>query len=109
MSDVAGPGYRKALEFLLKDYAIKLNPNDADWIRSAQLAPVISKHFADPRMSVVFSRATWLGNDQTHYERRWIDLDISHLKSLIDASVHFIEMERLASELPTTMPNPKKP
>ena len=81
MSDVAGPGYRKALEFLLKDYAIRLNPNDVDWIRRAQLAQVIAKHFTDPRMSVVFSRATWLGNDQTHYERRWIDHDIDHLNA----------------------------
>jgi hypothetical protein len=108
MFDVAGPGFRKALEFLLKDYAIKLHPNDAGWIRRAQLAQVISKYFTEPRMSVVFSRATWLGNDQTHYERRWIDHDIDHLKRLIDASVHFIEMERLASELPTDMPNPNQ-
>jgi hypothetical protein len=108
LSDVAGPGYRKALEFLLKDYAIQLHPDDADWIRSAQLAQVIAKHFTDPRMSVVFSRATWLGNDQTHYERRWIDHDIDNLKRLIHLSVHFIEMERLASELPTAMPNPNQ-
>jgi hypothetical protein len=110
LPEVAGPGYRKALEFLLKDYAIKLNPNpnDAATIRQMQLANVISTYFNDPRMSAVFSRAAWLGNDQTHYERRWIDLDISHLKTLINASVHFIEMEVLASSLPVEMPHPNQ-
>jgi len=108
LPDVAGPGYRKALEFLIKDYAIKLHPDDAEKIKSAQLWPVISKYFTEPRMSVVFSRAAWLGNDQTHYERRWIDHDIDNLKKLIDASVHFIEMEMLAAELPAEMPHPEK-
>jgi hypothetical protein len=107
-TDVAGPGFRKALEFLLKDYAIRLHPDDREWIRRAQLAQVISKHFTDPSMSVVFSRATWLGNDQTHYERRWISHDIDNLKRLIDASVLLIELERLAAELPTDMPRPNQ-
>lgn len=109
LSDVAGPGFRKALEFLLKDYAIRLHPNDAAWIRSAQLAQVISRHFTDPSMTTVFSRAAWLGNDQTHYERRWIDRDIEDLKRLIDLAIHLIEIERLVTELPTAMPNPNKP
>jgi hypothetical protein len=108
LPDVAGPGYRKALEFLLKDYAIKLRPSDAAAIRQMQLANVILTYLNEPRMSVVFSRAAWLGNDQTHYERRWVDHDISNLKTLIDASVHFIEMEVLASSLPAEMPNPKQ-
>jgi hypothetical protein len=108
LPDVAGPGYRKALEFLLKDYAIKLHPNDAPTIRKMQLANVISTYFNEPRMSVVFSRATWLGNDETHYERRWVDHDITNLKTLIVASVHFIEMEVLVSTLPAEMPHPNQ-
>jgi hypothetical protein len=108
LPDAAGPGYRKALEFLLKDYAINLHPNDAEKIKSVQLANVIATYFKAPQMSVVFSRAAWLGNDQTHYERRWIDHDIDNLKRLIDASVHFIEMEMLAAELPADMPQPGK-
>jgi hypothetical protein len=108
LPDVAGPGFRKALEFLVKDYAIALHPDDAVWIRSALLAPVIAKHFANTSMAVVFSRAAWLGNDETHYERRWVDHDIDDLKKLIDASVHFIEMEKLVAQLPADMPNPKQ-
>jgi hypothetical protein len=106
--DVAGPGFRKALEFLIKDYAISIHPNDADAIRKDQLMSVIKKHFTDTRMSIVFSRAAWLGNDETHYERRWIDHDLNHLKQLIDASVHFIEMEKLVAQLPEDMPDPNK-
>jgi hypothetical protein len=102
--DVAGPGYRKALEFLIKDYAIQLNPGHDDEIRTGQLAAVIRGFLAGDKLIVVSSRAAWLGNDETHYERRWIGKDLQDLKKLINATVHFIAMERLAADLPTDMP-----
>lgn len=104
LSDVAGPGFRKALEFLIKDYAIKLNPTNAEEIKRIQLVPVIKLFLAGDRLPVVSSRAAWLGNDETHYERRWVGKDLKDLKRLIDATAHFIAMERLAAELPLDMP-----
>ena len=38
-------------------------------------------------------RATWLGNDETHYFRKWEDKDLSDLKKLIEMTVHFISMD----------------
>jgi hypothetical protein len=104
LMDVAGPGYRKALEFLIKDYAIQLNPGHDDEIRTGQLAAVIRGFLAGDKLIVVSSRAAWPGNDETHYERRWIGKDLQDLKKLINATVHFIAMERLAADLPTDMP-----
>ncbi len=36
-------------------------------------------------------RAVWLGNDETHYVRTWIDKDIKDLKLLIKLTVGWIE------------------
>ena len=109
LDDVAGPRFRKALEFLLKDYAISLSPpKDHDNIKAIPLASVINNYFSKENMKVVGSQAAWLGNDETHYERRWVGKDLQDLKNLIMASVHFIAMERLVANLPSDMPSDKK-
>jgi hypothetical protein len=53
-------------------------------------------------------RAAWLGNDETHYKRRWTGKDLDDLKKLISAVEHFIAMEVLVRELPTEMPDPSE-
>lgn len=88
LTDVAGPGFRKSLEFLVKDYAIHLKPEASDDIKAAPLASVIEHHLTGDKVPVVSLRAAWLGNDETHYERRWVDKDIQDLKRLIGATVH---------------------
>lgn len=52
----------------------------------------------NPQLKTAASRATWLGNDQTHYEQKYQDKDISDLKRLIDLSVHWISMIYLTDE-----------
>lgn len=104
LGDIAGPGFRKALEFLIKDYAIRLNPQQAEAIKQRQLASVIKDFLPGDKLAVVSVRAAWLGNDQTHYERRWVGKDLQDLKKLINATVHFIAMEQLVAELPVDMP-----
>jgi hypothetical protein len=45
-----------------------------------------------------------LGNDETHYVRKWEEKDVSYLKDLIDICIHWIEAEiktkRMLDELP---------
>jgi hypothetical protein len=48
-------------------------------------------------------RATWLGNDETHYVRKWEDKDINDLKILIKVTLHWIEMELLTEQYKTEM------
>ena len=73
LDEIAGPGYRKALEFLIKDYAISLQTDEPakDEIRKIQLGNVIAKYLDGEKLPIVSKRAAWLGNDETHYERRW--------------------------------------
>ena len=109
LDEIAGPGYRKALEFLIKDYAISIapNPEAVEEIKRLRLQPVIAKYLSGDKLPVVSTRAAWLGNDEVHYERRWVGKDLADLKRLISATIHFIAMERLVANLPLDMPDPK--
>jgi hypothetical protein len=109
LEDIAGPGYRKALEFLVKDFAISLVTDEAEKakIKEIPLQAVIKTYFSGDNLPVVSSRAVWLGNDETHYERRWVGKDLQDLKKLIIATEYFIAMQKLASSLPAEMPDPK--
>jgi hypothetical protein len=87
--------YRKSVEFLIKDYLIKNRPNDKATIEAIMLGPCIENYVADSRIKEIAKRATWLGNDETHYKRRWIDKDLADLKTMIRLVVHWIDAEYL--------------
>jgi hypothetical protein len=53
-------------------------------------------------------RAAWLGNDETHYVRKWEDKDLNDQKSLIEVTVHWIEMEAITNKILSEMPGGKK-
>ena len=82
-----------------------MHPSSAAKIKSLMLAKVISKFLSGDSLPLVSFRAAWLGNDETHYERRWIDKDLADLKKLISATVHFITMQKLVADLPVDMPD----
>lgn len=91
LDQIAGVGYRKALEFLIKDYAIKNNPEDGDIIRKKMLGKVISEYLSDfPKLQNLAKAATWIGNDETHYVRRHDDKDIRDMKQFIKSASQFI-------------------
>jgi hypothetical protein len=106
LTQICGVGYRKALEFLMKDYLIKEQPNDKAAIESAMLGQCIQRYVTDPKIKQVAERATWLGNDETHYQRRWMDKDLSDLKALISLVLYWIEAEHLTAETLKSMPPP---
>jgi hypothetical protein len=105
---VAGPGYRKALEFLIKDYLCGLRPADAETIKHIQLGPCIEGYVTNDSVKATPERAAWLGNDETHCARRWEDKDLTDLKRLIDLTVHWIEMEVMTKKVLEDMPTGKK-
>ncbi|MGC1476531.1 MAG: hypothetical protein WA804_11835, partial [Terriglobales bacterium] len=107
---VSGPGYRKALEFLVKDYLTSLQTTDAAKKEIAELAlmPCIKKYVTDSRMKATAERATWLGNDETHYIRKWDDKDLQDLKKFILLTCFWIQSEHLTSSGIAEMPQGKK-
>lgn len=104
LMEICGVGYRKALEFLIKDYAILNNPEDREKIERKLLGPCITEYVDDSRIKSVSKRAVWLGNDETHYIRKWEGKNLEDLKKLIDLTVHWIEMEILTKSFEADMP-----
>lgn len=105
---ICGGGYRKSLEFLVKDYLIKNHPSKAEEIKKEFLGKCIQDHITNENIKSVAKRAVWLGNDEVHYLKKWEDKDLRDLKKLIDLTVHWIEMEELTKEAITDMPEEKK-
>ena len=104
LNEICGVGYRKALEFLIKDYTKTKYPDDLEKIEKLLLAKVIEKYVDDVRIKTVAKRAVWIGNDETHYIRKWEGKNLVDLKKLIDLTIHWIEMETLTSSFETDMP-----
>lgn len=98
LDQIAGVGYRKALEFLVKDYCCHKQPEKEDEIKRATLSQVISKYVENSNVKACSVRAAWLGNDETHYIRKWEDKDISDLKMLINLACAWIKTEVLTEK-----------
>jgi len=97
LNQIAGPGYRKAFEFLIKDYAKSLKPDDSQHIETMFSGNVVKEFIDDPRIQSVAKRALWLGNDETHYLKKWTKHDLNDLITLIRLAINWIEIERLSA------------
>lgn len=95
---ICGVGYRKALEYLIKDYSIYKNQGKDESIREMYLGQCIKEYIDSPDVKEMAERAVWLGNDETHYVRKWEDKDINDLKNLIDLTVYYISMNLKAEK-----------
>lgn len=89
---ICGIGYRKALEFLVKDYLCHIHPEDSEKIQSEFLGSSIQR-INDQRIKVLAERSTWIGNDETHYVRKQEDLGVEDMKRFIKAMLTYIESE----------------
>jgi hypothetical protein len=105
LDQIAGPGFRKAFEFLVKDYAKTLSKADKHKDIETSFAGNVVKNFIpDPRIQKVASRALWLGNDETHYLRKWEDHDIQDLITLIRLTINWIDIEQLSEKYTKELP-----
>ena len=98
LGQVAGAGLRKALEHLIKDYCIQKYPGSVADIKERPLANCIKQYVDEVRVAECAERAVWLGNDATHYLRKWVKHDISDLKVLIRLTLHWIESAELTEK-----------
>ena len=105
---LVGMGYRKALEFLIKDYLVSARPDKSDEIAKQNLGHCIENHVNDPNLKQCARRAVWLGNDETHYQRRWSDKDVEDLERLLlKLTRHWISSEYLTKKYMEEMPSAK--
>ncbi|WP_405100771.1 hypothetical protein [Oceanobacillus sp. FSL H7-0719] len=96
LDQIAGMGYRKALEFLVTDYLLEYPVSDAteDWLKDPRtsLNNKISK-IKNDRMQTLAKAASFLGNDETHYTRRHPEHDIDSMKAFIRFLLSEIQYE----------------
>lgn len=90
LDEVCGVALRKAFEFLIKDYCISKNQDNEEDIKNMFLGKCIKDYIDDVKIKKCAERAAWLGNDETHYVRKWDEHDISDLKLLIRLSMNWI-------------------
>lgn len=92
LSHLAGIGYRKAIEFLIKDYLINHKKQDSETISKKLLGKCIEL-LDDSRLKSLAKAATWIGNDETHYTRRHNSHDIEDMKKFLHSITLFISYE----------------
>ena len=77
---------------LVKDYLCHKAPADEDAIKTEALGRSLQR-IEDSRIQALAQRATWIGNDETHYVKKHEDLDVATMKVFINAMVHFIDSD----------------
>lgn len=93
LDHIAGIGYRKALEFFVKDFSIVTNPDDEEKIIKMSLKQVIEKYIKDEDLKTFALASAYIGNDEGHYYRNNPDKDFTHLKNYLHGVIHYMEMK----------------
>lgn len=97
LEQICGIGYRKSIEFLIKDFSINFMNQDKEEIAKLPLGQAIKK-IKNDRIQSLATASTWLGNDETHYQRKYEDKDLTDMKRFIKALTFYISSEVVASE-----------
>lgn len=106
---LVGSGYRKSLEYLIKDFAIYLLPDKKDQIvNENRLSNIICNlipnniHFED--IKAFANRVWWLGSDEIHYYQKYDVEQLDHLKDCLNIAVNEIDYYLTKEELKTKIP-----
>ncbi|MEQ3038957.1 hypothetical protein [Thomasclavelia ramosa] len=96
-NELVGIGYRKSIEFLIKDYLLHIKHEKSVKIPNLPLGECI-KLIDSPKIQTLAKASTWLGNDETHYVRKHTDKDICDLEKFLDALVYYLTYELTVEE-----------
>jgi len=113
LKEITGMGLRKSLEFLIKDFVIKKLKNDnageeiINEVKKSFLGTCIEKYISDETIKRRAKRAVWLGNDETHFFKKWPEKDITDLKNLIEITISSIETQLLDEKYQKEMEKPR--
>lgn len=104
LKNICSAGYRRALEFLIKDYLIHEKKDEKEEIEHKSLFDCIEQYVDDSRIKECAKKAAWLSDGETHYYRKWGDKDLNDLKVIIELTVNWIESESLAKKIMEEIP-----
>lgn len=88
--ELAGTGYRNALECLVKDYAIIELGRDSDEVAKKSLCAAIGEYL-ETDMATSADVVRILGNDMTHYERKHPNIEFDTLKDYMEIFIDLVQ------------------
>ena len=100
MLDLAGIGYRTALEILIKDYAIqelKCPPED---VAKKKLADAIGEYLNQSSFVKTADVVRILGNDVTHYDKKHPECDFVTMKNYYSIFIDLVATQYAISHPP---------
>jgi hypothetical protein len=103
LDQICGIGYRKSIEYLIKDFIIFDKPDKTEEIKNKFLGNCIETYISDENIKECAKRATWLGNDETHYLRHWEEHDVEDLKILLELVIYWISSNLLTRKYKAEM------
>lgn len=98
--ELAGAGYRNALEILIKDFAIIELNQDPTEVSKKKLHVCIKEYLGDVDLTKCANVVRILGNDNTHYERKYEELDFEVLKTYMNIFIRLITTKLLINHPP---------
>ena len=94
LDQIAGMGFRKSLEFLIKQYAARREPDKEEKINKETLNNTIENRYADfPKLQKLAKVASWIGNDESHLVKKHTEMDIQNMKAFIRSASLFISAD----------------
>lgn len=105
--ELSGSGYRNAIEVLLKDFAIKKLGAPKEDVCKMKLYDAIGTYLKEVNLETSAADVIRvLGNDYTHYQRKYDDIDFIVVKKYLEIFIQQIETKLLLMEptVPTNRP-----
>lgn len=101
LNEISGTGYRKAFEYLVKDYACSIETDHSkhDAIKSDWLSKVINERIDNEPLKNICNRINWLATDHGHYYKKYTNYDIDDLKKIIKVMTDWIELLHSTNEI----------
>lgn len=93
--ELAGSGYRNAIEVLIKDFAIQELKIPEKEVCKKSLFQAIESYLPSINASISADVMRVLGNDYTHYERKYENVDFQVLKRYMQIFINSIDCEYL--------------
>lgn len=100
--ELAAIGYRSALEILVKDYAINELGKDSDEVSKKSLCNAIGEYLNQQDLVATADVIRILGNDYTHYKRKFPEHDFDLLKGYMNIFLKQIEVQYMISHPPVS-------
>ena len=97
LDKICGMGYRKALEFLVKHYLFDKFPDKKEAIQKEYLGKSIAR-IPYPNIQALAHAATWIGNDETHIEKKHQTYGVEDMKAFMTALSHLILAEKTTED-----------